>query len=393
MTDVVLTFHTLVGVEQLTAQAVIHKSGAIAGPSWGTMGFDATPTKATGLGGTLYRPSAVPLKLGLTGSNGPAFAGLGFRLVQTIRNAGGLPQQNKVTAIARSGGKVTFTMSGPHGFVPGDMVFANSCDPYSGIWQVEQVPSTTQVQITHADNGAGALGAITALSVYPDDTAHGGQGWAAYQAKIADSIVGLGPANMAWIVVENEATLLNQTLFSDDPSRYGQMIARAKAAAAPYGVKVTNDGMLAMVVKGGVYMDLVATKGQAVADQFSTDAGVNPGTANANAIKCRAWLDQVVSGGADAANIHMYGYRTSLAVKQAMDWVGRYTGLPVVCNEFGQLPGSTPATVDLMFDGLKAAAPGFVVLYAQGGNLSDTLKNTDGSLNALGQEWAIRIGG
>jgi hypothetical protein len=218
-----------------------------------------------------------------------------------------------------------------------------------------------------------------------------GQGLADYWRQLQDLLDNLGPENVEYLVIENEASLPDETDFSDYPRQYGTMLETAVDAGHSRGVKVANDGTLSILVRSAVYQDFVDKGKLDKAADYALRTHVDTEEAPDQAATCRKWLNQAKASGVDAVNVHMYYLGDSWTVTKTVEWVNLYTGLPVISNELGTYPGSDEAQIVDTGNGIVGSGVRSLVLYAQGGDHSQKLVNLDGTLTAAGEDWAAFI--
>jgi hypothetical protein len=359
-------------------------------------------------GATYFRPASTNLLYEQTNSHALTYATspYGWKLILTIRNSGGVASQFSPTNFTRSGGKVEITTSITHGLLVGQRIYLGGwvhatppfpADSYDGAYVISDVTAVNKFKVVHTDDGAPTVnGLVYALGVDPADSAGGGQGYTQYRTDIQTLIANLGGSGtVPWIAVENEGTLQKQTYYYLDPTNiYRNVLSNAITAAHAVGVKVMTDGMLAEIVKAGVYWDYRDRGLTAEAESFRVRSSAGSPDVNDQA-RAKDWLDEAAAAGPDAVNIHLYGYTDDLAMVEAANWVRSYSGIQTVLSNETGTPSSSISNVFECFSGPQLAGFPVAVQYGSTGSGGATAELISGAgvLSDFGQTWAALIHG
>lgn len=198
------------------------------------------------------------------------------------------------------------------------------------------------------------------------------------------------------LVVENEEN--SRSLFySGTPAQYHQELQAACEVAHSLGYKCANGGLVSNLVALLVADDFQELGQTGAADDFRKLA-MNPDqyrryTRNPTAPliveqiqRGKALLNGYKTSGADYVNFHWY-IADAAALKPAVDYLHRATGLPVLSNEMGQQNNEDPAQVTNIMQAAVDLNLPIAVWFSfdsSGLNGARSLINPDGSLRLNG---------
>ncbi|GBD24423.1 hypothetical protein HRbin29_02101 [bacterium HR29] len=206
----------------------------------------------------------------------------------------------------------------------------------------------------------------------------------AYERTVRDIVRTLRPA---LLVVENEE---NSSLFyAGSPEAYAEQLRAACRAAHEEGVPCTNGGLVSSLVALLVYEALKEGGGAAEAEDFARRAlgdqvrgRLDSPEARVQLAKGKQLLASYRAAGADFVNFHWY-IADAKALRQAVDYLERVSGLPAVTNEIGQVVDDPGVTMGLMEAVAEARLP-VAVWFGLDGPRARGLVEPDGTLRPSG---------
>jgi hypothetical protein len=208
------------------------------------------------------------------------------------------------------------------------------------------------------------------------------------------------------LVVENEEN--SKALFySGTPEQYNAQLAAACEVAHSQGIKCTNGGLVSSLVAMLVVEDylnqgeslkaedyLKRTLGSKLEAKFGSkqmraaDLLDKPKTAGQLA-KGKALLTGYKDAGADYVNFHWYIADTG-ALKEAIDYLQRVTGLPAITNEVGQQRNSDPEQVTAVMQKVLEIGIPIAIWFSvdvPGYGQAKSLVDADGNLRQNGEAY------
>ena len=231
-----------------------------------------------------------------------------------------------------------------------------------------------QLVLTVRNNGPSA-------TVPPSDLA-------AYQRILNQVLNRYQPVVLA---VENEE---NSSLFyTGTPEQYAAELKAACEVAHQKNIPCTNGGLVGTLVALLVYDHYLEAGQPEKAKDFADRAftgfkpdlrpKLNSPEAKKQITKGKALLSAYRTAGADFVNFHWY-FADTQALEEAVDYLKKQTGLPVITNEVGQQTDNPNQTTEVMEKIVKLNFP-IAVWFGLDGPKARGLVNQDGSLRPTGQ--------
>jgi len=189
------------------------------------------------------------------------------------------------------------------------------------------------------------------------------------------------------LVVENEE---NSSLFyTGTPEEYLKELQAACEIAHPKGIKVTNGGLVSTLVALLVYDNYKATGQYTSAQNFAKRAFsieeeklLNTPKAKKQLEKGKKLLSYYKESGIDYVNFHWY-IPDSYALEEAVIYLKKSTGLPVITNEIGQHTIDPIQTTQIMSKIVELGIP-YAIWFSIDAPKAKSLVNNDLSLRATG---------
>lgn len=192
----------------------------------------------------------------------------------------------------------------------------------------------------------------------------------------------------AVLVVENEE---NSGLFyTGTPQQYGDELKAACQGAHERGIACTNGGLVSALVALLVYDHYREAGDEAAASDFLGRAfgpaqrrQLATPRAREQLAKGKQLLEVYKSAGVDYVNFHWY-IADPRALGEAVTYLRKQTGLPVITNEVGQFTDDPRQTEAVMAKIVELGLP-VAVWFAQDGPQARGLVNPDGTLRPTGE--------
>lgn len=194
------------------------------------------------------------------------------------------------------------------------------------------------------------------------------------------------------VVVENEEN--SQLFYTGTPSEYGQELKAACEVAHQKGRKCTNGGLVSALTALLVYSDYkekgeIAKANDFAARVFSLQERrlLNTQKAAEQIQKGKELIKEYRNSGADFVNFHWYIDDVN-ALEEAVNFLRKETGLPVITNEVGQQKNENPEQVTKTLQKLTSLKVPLVIWFSidtPALGQARALINPDGSLRPNGE--------